>query len=82
MDPAELKKEFGKKVTFWGGGVDTQHVLNLASPKEVKREVKKNIEIFKPLGGYVFAQVHNIMPKVPIENIVAMYEAFHENAGY
>lgn len=82
MNPAELKKEFGDKVTFWGGGADTQHVLNLATPAEVKKEVKKNMEIFKPQGGFVFAQIHNIMPEVPIENLIAMYEAFHENAGY
>lgn len=82
MDPVELKKEFGDKITFWGGGVDTQHTLNLASPEEVKREVKKNMEIFKPNGGFVFTQVHNIMPEVPIENILAMFEAYKEYAGY
>jgi uroporphyrinogen decarboxylase len=82
MEPTELKKEFGGKITFWGGGVDTQHTLSFASPKEVKKEVKKNMEIFKTNGGYVFAQVHNIMPEVPIENVIAMYEAYKESADY
>jgi len=82
MDPQELKAEFGSRITFWGGGVDTQQVLQFATPAEVKREVKKNMEIFKAGGGYVFAQVHNIMPGVPVENILAMYEAYAENAGY
>jgi uroporphyrinogen decarboxylase len=82
MDPKELKNEFGSKLTFWGGGVDTQQVLQFATPPEVKKEVKKNMEIFKKNGGFVFTQVHNIMPGVPIENVIAMYEAYAENAAY
>jgi uroporphyrinogen decarboxylase len=82
MDPKGLKKDFGRQLVFWGGGVDTQQILCHASPEEVKRVVKESIEIFKPGGGYVFAQVHNIQPDVPIENILAMYEAFHDNASY
>ncbi len=82
MEPASLKREFGDKITFWGGGVDTQHVLPTGTPKEVHAEVKKNLEIFKDGGGYVFAQVHNIMPEVPVENVVAMYEAYQEFASY
>ncbi|MDR1586356.1 MAG: hypothetical protein LBS57_02735 [Treponema sp.] len=82
MEPERLKAEFGKDITFWGGGIDTQSVLNKANPEEVKRQVKKNLGVFKPGGGYVFAQVHNIMPDVPVENILAMYEAYRENAAY
>lgn len=82
MEPEGLKKDFGGKVVFWGGGVDTQQVLCKASPAEVKRVVAESLNIFKPGGGYVFAQVHNIQPDVPMENIFAMYEAFHENGAY
>lgn len=82
MNPRELKKEFGNNITFWGGGVDTQSVLNMASPEEVKRSVKENMEVFKPGGGFVFTQVHNIQPGVPIDNVIAMYEAYRENADY
>lgn len=82
MDPAELKKEFGGKITFWGGGVDTQHTLAFGTPDDVKKQVRKNIDIFKDGGGFVFAQVHNIMPEVPTENIIAMYEAYKEYANY
>jgi uroporphyrinogen decarboxylase len=82
MEPEKLKAEFGGKITFWGGGIDTQTVLNKASPEEVKRQVKHNLSTFKPGGGYVFAQVHNIMPDVPIENILAMYDSYKENAHY
>ena len=82
MDPVELKREFGRDITFWGGGIDTQHVLPFEPPDAVAREVKKNLEIFKPGGGYVFAQIHNLMPDVPLENIFAMYRAYRENATY
>ena len=82
MEPEKLKKEFGDRITFWGGGIDTQHTLMFASPEEVKREVAANLKTFKSGGGYVFAQVHNIMPGTPIDNILAMYEAYYENAGY
>jgi uroporphyrinogen decarboxylase len=75
MDPATLKREFGEDLTFWGGGCDTQHVLPEASPDEVRRHVKERMDIFAPGGGFVFCQVHNILPNVPPENIVAMYAA-------
>ena len=82
MDPAELKSQFGDRIVFWGGGVDTQVVLPTASPQQVKDEVQKNMEALKEGGGYVFAQVHNIQPDVPVENVIAMYEAYRENASY
>ncbi len=82
MDPLSLKKEFGEKITFWGGGVDTQSVLNRGTPEEVRKQVKENLEIWKPGGGYVFAQVHNIQPGVPMQNIIAMYETYAKYAAY
>lgn len=78
MDPATLKREFGREVTFWGGGADTRNVLNRKTPREVKDHVKERLDIFAPGGGFVFNTVHNIMPDVPPENIVAMYEAIEE----
>jgi len=74
MDPARLKKEFGKGVTFWGGGCDTQKVLPRGTPQEVRDHVRRNIDILAPGGGFVFNQVHNILSEVPPANIVAMYE--------
>lgn len=82
MDPATLKKRFGKQITFWGGGIDSQHTLPFASPAKVKEEVKRNMEIFKPGGGYVFNNIHNIQAGVPPENIVALYEAAYEYGWY
>jgi uroporphyrinogen decarboxylase len=78
MDAAELKKEFGKDLVFWGGGCDTQRILPNASPEEVARHVKEEVNILKPGGGFVFQQVHNIMANVPPENIVAMLDAVNE----
>ena len=78
MEPERLKKEFGRDITFWGGGADTRHVLNQKTPAEVKDHVKGLLDIFAPGGGYVFNTVHNILPDVPPENILAMYEAVAE----
>ncbi|MBM3709964.1 MAG: methyltransferase, partial [Actinobacteria bacterium] len=74
MDAARLKKEFGKYITLWGGGCDTQSVLPFGTPEDVKAEVKKQVDILSPGGGFVFCQVHNIQPDVPPENIISMYE--------
>lgn len=78
MQPERLKKEFGSDVTFWGGGADTRSILNLATPAQVKDHVRLNIEILSPGGGFVFNTIHNILPDVPPENIVAMFEAIDE----
>ena len=75
MEPARLKREFGRDVSFWGGGADTQHVLPTATPEQVREHVRQLIEIFAPGGGYVFCQVHNIQANVPPENVVAMFDA-------
>lgn len=78
MEPDVLKREFGKDITFWGGGCNTRSVLNRATPKEVYDYTKRMMDIFMVDGGYVFNQEHNIMPDVPPENIVAMYRAVNE----
>ena len=75
MDPEVLKREFGKDITFWGGGCNTRTVLNRATPKEVYEYTRRMIDIFNHDGGFVFNQEHNIMPDVPAANILAMYQA-------
>lgn len=82
MDPKVLKKEFGDRITFWGGGCDTQEVLGSKTPSEVRENVKTLTSIFKPSGGFVFNQIHNIMGNAPPENIVEMLEAAYENSSY
>ena len=74
MDTKRLKEEFGQDIAFWGGGVDTQHVLPFGKPEEVADEVKRRVDDLAPGGGFVFAAVHNIQALVPPENIVAMFD--------
>ena len=78
MEPERLKSEFGGDITFWGGGADTRHVLNRGTPQQVKDDVKRRLDILAPGGGFVFNTIHNILPDVSPENIVAMYEAVEE----
>jgi uroporphyrinogen-III decarboxylase len=78
MQPEKLKAEFGGKIVFWGGGCDTQRVLGESSPEEVREHVAERLAIFKPGGGYVFNQVHNVQTNVPPENIIAMLDAAYE----
>lgn len=82
MDLAELKKEFGKELTFWGGGLDTQTVLSSGTPAEVEAEVKRTIDILAPGGGFVFVPVHNILADVSPENFWAMWDAWHTHGKY
>lgn len=74
MDPLRLKREFGKDITFWGGGCDTRDILPNGTPDEIERHVRERIEIFAPDGGFVFNPIHNIMANIPPENIIRMYE--------
>lgn len=78
MKPEFLKKEFGDRLVFWGGGVDTQQVLPFGKPGEVKKHVMDNCRIFGKNGGFVFNAVHNIQANVPIENVVAMLDGVKE----
>jgi hypothetical protein len=78
MDPKRLKHTYGKHLTFWGGGVDTQKTLPYKTPGEVREEVLQLCDIFAKDGGFVFNTVHNIQADVPVENLVAMIDALHE----
>lgn len=82
MDPRELKARFGERVVFWGGGVDTQQTLPNGSPDEVRQQVLERLRVFGPGGGYVFNTIHNVQPKSPIENVLAMYETVREYGHY
>lgn len=82
MEPFQLKKDFGKDIVFWGGGVDTQQVLPSGNIKEVKEHVKRNIDALAPGGGFVFSTVHNIQAEVPPQNIVSMLETLAEFGKY
>ena len=81
MDPEFLKKEYGKDIVFWGGGVDTQQTLPFGSPEEVRAEVLERCEVFSKNGGFIFNTIHNTVAKTPIANFVAMLEAIKEFNG-
>jgi len=82
MDPTMLKQRFGRDLTFWGGGCDAQHILPFGTPEKVREQVRRNLEVFKPSGGYVFNGIHNIQADVPPENIVALFDAAYEYGPY
>jgi uroporphyrinogen decarboxylase len=75
MDPAGLKRDFGARLTFWGGGCDTRDILIKGTPEQVSEHVRRQVSILRPGGGFVFQQVHNILADVPPANVVAMYDA-------
>lgn len=79
MDARTLKREFGKSVTFWGGGVNTQQTIARGTPAETYREVRERIEIFNDGGGFVFNSIHNIQGNTPPENILAMFQAIQDS---
>ena len=78
MDAARLKAEFGDRVTFWGGGIDTQKTLPFGSPAEIRQQVKERMELFGKDGGFVFNAIHNIQASTPQENLVSLVEAIQE----
>jgi len=82
MDARRLKETYGDRITFWGGGIDTQHVLPFGTPDEVRAMVKERIETFGPGGGFIFNTIHNVQAGVPVENILAMYEAVRDYGTY
>jgi hypothetical protein len=81
MEPEQLKANYGDRLVFWGGGVDTQKVLPFGTPAEVREQVLRRCEVFAPGGGFVFNSIHNVQAATPVENIVAMIDAVHEFNG-
>ena len=82
MDASRLKAEFGDRLTFWGGGIDTQTVLPYGSRDEIRSQVRDRIRTFAPGGGFVFATVHNIQADIPAERIATLMDAVREFGRY
>ena len=78
MDPEHLKDAYGDRITFWGGGIDTQKTLPFGTPEEVREQVKRRVEIFAEGGGFVFNSIHNVQARTPEENVMAMFETLNE----
>lgn len=81
MDPRLLKDTYGDRLTFWGGGINTQQTLPFGSPEEVRKEVLERCEIFAPGGGFIFNAIHNVQALTPIDNLIAMIDAVKEYNG-
>ncbi len=81
MEPGKLKKKYGRRIVFWGGGIDTQQVLPFGTPEEVRNQVLQRCEVFAPGGGFVFNTIHNVQARTPVENIVAMIGAVNQFNG-
>ena len=81
MDPVKLKEKYGTRLTFWGGGVDTQQMLPFGTPDGIREQVLRRCEIFAPGGGFVFNSIHNVQAGTPVANIVAMIDAVREFGG-
>jgi uroporphyrinogen-III decarboxylase len=77
-----LKRRYGDRITFWGGGIDTQHVLPFGTPAEIREMVRERMRIFAPGGGFVFNTIHNVQAGIPVENLVALYEAVETHRSY
>jgi hypothetical protein len=82
MDPEFLKRTYGERLVFWGGGVDTQRTLPFGTPEEVSGEVAERLRVFGPGGGFVFSTVHNVQAGVPAANLLAMYETVRRRGHY
>jgi hypothetical protein len=81
MEPDHLKREYGRDLVFWGGGVDTQHTLPFGSPDEIRDQVLHRCEVFGTDGGFVFNTIHNVQAGTPVENIVAVVDAVNDYNG-
>jgi uroporphyrinogen decarboxylase len=82
MEAHRLKQEFGDRLVFWGGGIDTQNVLPFGTREQIRAQVRERIRTFGPGGGFVFTPSHNIQGDVPHENLLAMYGAVQEFGRY
>ena len=82
MDPQDLKANFGSKITFWGGGVDTQKTLPFGTPEEIRKQVHQRIQTFGKGGGFVFNPIHNVQAGIPVDNLLALYQAVQDYRAY
>jgi uroporphyrinogen decarboxylase len=81
MDPAELKRKYGKKLALWGT-VDTQHTFPFGSPQDLEREVRERLRTVAPGGGLILCSSHRVQPDVPLENIKSFYRTARAYGAY
>jgi uroporphyrinogen decarboxylase len=81
MDHAEVKKLYGDQLCFHGS-ISIQKTLPFGTPEDIRNEVRNRFETLGPNGGFIFCSAHNIQADTPIENIEALFEAYHEYGRY
>ena len=81
MDHAELKRSFGRQLSFHGS-MSIQRTLPFGTPDDVRNEVSKRVETLAPGGGFIFCTAHNIQADTPTENIEALFEAYRTMGRY
>ncbi|MBI2438698.1 MAG: hypothetical protein HYV36_07805 [Lentisphaerae bacterium] len=81
MNLKELKREFGKDLCFHGS-IDIQRTLPYGTTEDVRNEVKERMEAGKPQGGFIIGTAHNIQADTPLENVLALFDAYHEYGQY
>lgn len=82
MEPRRLKEKYGRDLSFWGGGIETQTTLPFGSVGDIQHEVRERVQLLGQGGGYVFATIHNLQPDIPPAKILAVYEAAAACARY
>jgi hypothetical protein len=82
MDPHMLKEKYGERIVFWGGGIDTQRTLPFGTLDQVEREVRERIRVFASRGGFIFNTIHNVQPRIPVDNALTMYKTVRESGKY
>ena len=81
MDPAEMKRKFGNRLSFWGT-VDVQRVFPLGSPAEVADEVRRRLNTVAPGGGFILCSAHRVQAGTPLDNILTYYRTAQAHGGY
>ena len=82
MDDRRLKREFGDKLTFWGG-INVQQTIPFGSPAEVVGEVRDRMQTYGSGGGFIISCAHNVQPNVrSIDNTLAYYWACRRYGEY
>lgn len=81
MDLAEMKRRFGKKISFLGN-VNNKTTLVTGSTADVEKEVRECIKAAAPGGGYLLASDHSLHDDIPNANVFALYEAGRRYGGY
>lgn len=78
MDPKALKEKYNKKLTFWGAAVDGQTTMAHGTPDDVEKQLRENVEILRPDGGFVCSIVHNLQSSYDLKNVTRIFDVLKD----